>query len=293
MSALAFFLLAQGVVAKNNLGHLGYDPYAIDPFADPAHDILNPLRYIANNTLTGIATGTHFLCIAAFATGLALRFGMHKNPRSKGIYIAEYLFVVLSPCAFIASEYVLAGRVARFLQAEKYLLVNPRKITRIFVSSDITTFLIQAVGGAVSLSANDTKLNLAGSRVFLAGLALQLLSFLIFTVIFTVFMWRIRTHSPEIWNKDQGVVWHRDWRALAVVMVISCIGVLIRSVFRVVELSEGYQGALTRSEPLFYALDTLPLFIAILVYCPPFFPGQFIPSSLPEESKEVVDEASQ
>ena len=42
------------------------------------------------------------------------------------------------------------------------------------------------------------------------------------------------------------------------------------------ELSGGFQGPLTRSEPFFYGLDTLPLFIAISVYVP-FWPGRFIP----------------
>lgn len=52
----------------------------------------------------------------------------------------------------------------------------------------------------------------------------------------------------------------------------------IRSTYRVVELSGGFQGPLTRSEPFFYGLDTLPLFIAISVYIP-FWPGRFIPGT--------------
>jgi hypothetical protein len=32
----------------------------------------------------------------AFTLGLATRFGLHKNPQSHGLYIVEYLFVVLS-----------------------------------------------------------------------------------------------------------------------------------------------------------------------------------------------------
>ena len=74
----------------------------------------------------------------------------------------EYMFVVLSvsslrvvlriishasilkPCAFIAADYVLLGRLAKHLNADKHLLVRSRRITITFVTSDITTFLIQA-----------------------------------------------------------------------------------------------------------------------------------------------------
>ena len=96
-----------------------------------------------------------------FALGLSIRFGLHLHPQSKGLYIIEYLFVVLSvrlyavhfvgaifthfrqPCAFIAADYVLLGRISKHLGADEYLLVPSRRITIVFVASDITTFLIQ------------------------------------------------------------------------------------------------------------------------------------------------------
>jgi len=81
---------------------------------------------------------------------------------------------------------------------------------------------------------------------------------------------------------------------LAAALNISCIGILVcaliaqlehylrawicpevRSGFRVVELSEGFQGRLATSEAFFYGLDTLPLFVAISIYIP-FWPGRFI-----------------
>ncbi|KZV89897.1 hypothetical protein EXIGLDRAFT_136670 [Exidia glandulosa HHB12029] len=79
-----------------------------------------------------------------FALGLALRFGIHSQPRSHGLYIAEYPFIVLSPCAFIAAEYVLLGRLAHFLCADEHLLIRPPHITKVFVLSDLSTFLVQA-----------------------------------------------------------------------------------------------------------------------------------------------------
>ncbi|KAF9075731.1 RTA1-like protein [Rhodocollybia butyracea] len=287
-------------------------PRPADPFADPRHDPYNPLKYIASNTLTAIAFslvlfvaivqswytwkyGAKFMLsmtIGAytFAFGISTRFGLHLHPESKGLYIVEYLFVVLSPCAFIAAEYVLLGRLARHLRCDKYLLVTARRITVTFISSDISTFLIQAIGGALSISANDEPLALAGSRVFLAGLALQLLSFLTFTCIFLFFLYRVRKCEPEVYVQDQQLVWYKDWRALAGTMIVSCIGILIRSVYRTIELSEGFQGRLATSEPFFYGLDTLPLFIAIVVYLP-FWPGRFIPrAGVPVAVRESEEE---
>ena len=59
--------------------------------------------------------------------------------------------------------------------------------------------------------------------------------------------------------------------------------------YRTIELSEGFQGRLATSEPFFYGLDTLPLFIAIVVYLP-FWPGRFIPPFTELAEKENLGE---
>ncbi|EJD05847.1 RTA1-like protein [Fomitiporia mediterranea MF3/22] len=283
---------------------------APDPYTDPRNDPCNVLKYIASNVLTGIAFGLYLsvgLChifstlkwgakwmsamtvgIFTFVIGLGCRFGLHSNPQSKGIYIAEDLFILLSPCAFIAADYVLLGRLARRLDKSNYLWVSPQKVTTVFVLSDVSTFLIQAAGGAISVVANDQKTNDLGSNVFLAGLVLQLASFSVFTIMFLRFMQRIYTNDPETWNRDatQQKPWYRDWRTLAFALFVSCIGIIIRSVFRVVELSQGFTGALATDEAAFYGLDTLPLFIAVAVYVP-FWPGRFIPK---EPIKDLGDD---
>jgi len=221
-----------------------------------------------------------------FALGIGARFGLHSMPESRGLYIVEYIFVVLSPCAFIAANYVLLGRLARHVDCSKYLLVPAKRITIIFIASDISTFLIQAVGGTLSISANDSKANKAGSHIFLAGLALQFLSFFTFTCIYLTFLYRVHKRQPEIWTMDSGKKWYWDWRTLAGALFVSCIGILIRSVYRTVELSQGFGGHLSTVEAFFYGLDTLPLFLAIVIYIP-FWPGRFIRSTVKPVDEEM------
>ncbi|KAJ8086698.1 hypothetical protein PM082_005521 [Marasmius tenuissimus] len=276
-----------------------------DPFADPKHDPYNPLRYIASNTLTAIAFslilsvallqtwcvrkwgGKYMLSMTigayTFAFGLSIRFGLHQHPQSKGLYIVQYLFVVLSPCAFIAATYVLLGRLASHLSCDRHLLVSPRRVTIIFVASDVITFLIQAAGGGTT-TANDLDLIRIGSKIFLAGLALQLASFVVFTAMYLIFLYRVYSYDRDVWEMDKSKKWYNDWRTLGAMLFVSCIGILIRSVFRTVELSEGFGGHLSTTEAYFYTLDTLPLFIAIVVYVP-FWPGRFIQSKTAEKEE--------
>lgn len=207
-------------------------PKTADPFADPKHDLNNPLRYIPSNALSAVGvafylivsvtmvwllnksrwSARYMLCViiggfgacAAFrhATAKEFCFDMFDDLGcSDGLWSCDALrscqaagfkrdihrripvrrltptyfslypthpslvrFVVLSPCAFIAGNYILLGRLSRHLNVGHYLLVNPAKITKIFVASDITTFLIQASGGGLS-TADNVSTAIAGSHV--------------------------------------------------------------------------------------------------------------------------------
>ncbi|CAL1712149.1 unnamed protein product [Somion occarium] len=271
-------------------------PRPADPYADPANDPYNPLRYIPSNVLTALALVLYLLIAltqmfmmwkiggkymttlviaeCAFCIGFGFRFALHSNPESKGIYIAEYLFIILSPCGFIAADYVLLGRLSRWLNCDSHLLITPRRITLVFVLSDVVTFLVQAAGGAISIS-NNVDTAKFGSHLALAGLALQLASFVFFTLVFTLFVFRVYKHEHRIWTRDSGKPIHQDWRILACALLISCVGILVRSTYRTIELSQGYLGSLSTTEGFFYGLDTLPLFVAVVVYVP-FWPGRFI-----------------
>ncbi|KAH7343267.1 RTA1-like protein [Rhizoctonia solani] len=292
LKPLSLLAVLLGVVAAARPGL----PPPGDPFADPYNDPYNPLRYIPSNVLTGVSFALYFLTATAlalcmrkwggkwmlcliigsytFSLGLALRFGLAKDPHSKGIYIAEYLFVVLSPCAFLAADYIVLGRLAEHLNAGHYLFIRPDRVMKFFLASDLFTFAVQACGGGMSTSNDLDKLRI-GQKIFLAGLALQLASFALFSALYIVFLIRIYKFAPEIWHHQTPVPWYRNWKTLAAALALSCVGILIRSVFRTIELSEGFRGHLATTESLFYGLDTYPLFVAVAIYVP-FWPGRFI-----------------
>ncbi|KAB5592102.1 Protein RTA1 [Ceratobasidium theobromae] len=274
-----------------------------DPFVDPRNDPYNPMRYIPSNVLTGVSFALYvitatalglcmrkwgarwMLCLVVgcytFSIGLALRFGLAKNPHSKAIYIVEYLFVVLSPCAFLAADYILLGHLVQHLNAGQYLFIRPNRVTKIFLISDLVTFAVQACGGGMSTS-NDLDRLTTGQNLFLAGLAMQMASFALFSALYIVFLVRVYRNAPEVWHHNPPVPWYQNWKTLAIALGLSCVGILIRSVYRTVELSQGFHGHLATTESLFYGLDTYPLFVSVAIYVP-FWPGRFISESNPSD----------
>ncbi|CAE7232048.1 unnamed protein product, partial [Rhizoctonia solani] len=246
----------------------------------------NPLHYIPNKPLA-VVSGLLYLAIPAicllwcrkrwarymltvmiggicYAIGQFMRLPFGDHSDQLGFYIVMNMFTVLSPCAFIATAYMLLGRLAIHLDADQYLLVKSRIITKLFLTSDIVTLLIQAGGGSMAASASAGKI---GTKIFLIGLIIQLISFCAYMVVYAVFLHRMKTNRPEECVLPRNSAeFFSHWTALAGALIVSCVGILIRSIFRTVENAQGFGGYLATHELYFYVLDTLPLFIAILVF---------------------------
>ncbi|KAJ1305726.1 hypothetical protein OPQ81_010460 [Rhizoctonia solani] len=200
-----------------------------------------------------------------YAAGLILRFVIGDQAiagKFIGLYILMTLSTLLSPCAFIAVVYMLLGRLALSLDADEYLLIKAKYLAKLFVFSDIATLIIQAIGGFRAADA-DPETARSGSRILLVGLIAQLASFALYIIVFVVFLYRMNANRPE---ESKLLADRREffnpWKTLAKSIVVSCIGILVRSIFRTIESLQGPGGHLSTHEVYFYVLDALPLLIA-------------------------------
>jgi hypothetical protein len=91
-----------------------------------------------------------------------------------------------------------------------------------------------------------------GTNTMIAGIAFQMLTISVFVFFFCNFLYRSRHATLP-----------RAVKLLTIATVISVIFIYIRSVYRVVELSQGWNGYLISHEPYFIALDGM-----LLIPCP-------------------------
>ncbi|KZP15033.1 hypothetical protein FIBSPDRAFT_1048403 [Athelia psychrophila] len=247
-----------GFVPKRSLAYVGLICYGIVSLAFLTFLVTRPPRYM--------------LVIAIGSTSMALGFAFREifigDPYSEGKFIIQDLLILLSPCFFLAGDYMILSRLAVSLTtpstpvSEKCLMIPATRISKIFVWGDVATFLIQAIGGSMTTQAAHANL---GKKIALIGLILQLVSFGLFTCLLIAFGLRVRKLFPEVWalsSRTGG----KDWRILLVVTGITCIGILVRSAFRILEFSQGGTGYITMHEAFFYLFDSLPLFLAISLY---------------------------
>ncbi|KAJ6449513.1 RTA1 like protein-domain-containing protein [Mycena vitilis] len=231
------------------------------------------------------------------AIGFVVRILVHSSPTSMGLNIVTTLLILLSPCLYLAQDYMILGRLAVLFGPEvskKAMLIAPTRIATIFVWSDVVTFLIQAIGGAMSTSSTVATIDL-GNTIVIAGLGVQLASFGLFTTLVISFGLRVRNHFPKVWNAtgNQGfAAFSRspvaDWHLLYYTLCLSCVSILIRSIFRMAEFIQGHKGYISTHEAFFYCFDALPLWIAMTLYCAVWPPRFLHPRTAKGEEVELT-----
>nr|XP_018266536.1 uncharacterized protein I303_00511 [Kwoniella dejecticola CBS 10117]OBR88694.1 hypothetical protein I303_00511 [Kwoniella dejecticola CBS 10117] len=205
------------------------------------------------------------------AMGFGVRIKMTSQPDSLGVYVGTTLLTLLSPCAFLANDYIILPRLARWLDAEEQLFMPASRVVKTFVWSDVVTFLLQAAGGGMSAMQSEGSQK-AGLYIALVGLVIQCVSFMLFISLASIWGYRVRRTSK--WTSkptnSQGftVTLRRmeDWRIILYAVLWTGLGIMIRCIFRVIEYAEGFDGNLRTTEWAFYVLDALPLFLAISVW---------------------------
>ncbi|KAJ7439770.1 RTA1 like protein-domain-containing protein [Mycena latifolia] len=225
--------------------------------------------------------------MTAMAGGFAVRILVSHNPTSLGLNIGSTLLILLSPCLFLGLDYMILGRLAALFGPEvtsKSMFIAPARIATIFVWSDVLTFVVQALGGSMTTSKKHDTIQL-GNTIALVGLSLQLVSFALFVALVVVFGSRVRARFPQVWHSRGhspftafGSEYISDWRILYYALCFSCVAILIRSIFRMAEFIQGHAGYLSTHEAYFYALDSLPLWLAMTLYAA-VWPPRFLNSS--------------
>jgi hypothetical protein len=215
-----------------------------------------------------------------------------------GAYVASQVFLVLSPNLLQAANYCTAGKISLLsgMSQEKRIL-KPRVLASVFIIVDVLALLIQAIGitiwatskGSGEPSPDQIKL---GSWITVGGLAVQLISFCVFTFLA---IWIQR--SPK--NSLKGTPEHRK---VFTGLYLTILFVSIRNIFRFVEFVQGAvltwpvlnpdTYIISEKQVLFYCLDTLPIllcFISFIVYNPSNLLPKYIVDSKTGERMEVGD----
>jgi hypothetical protein len=187
--------------------------------------------------------------------GYAARYLSAKKPDNLPLYVAQTLLILLPPSLYAATIYMIYGRIVLLVNAPDASVIGPGKVTKIFVTGDVISFLIQAAGGAIIAQAGHQDL---GKKVVLTGLFCQLLFFGFFLIIAVIFDRRMASSSIRYSIPKYG---KQTWRALLRLLFVAAVIIIARCVYRIVSFSGGSKGTLMKHEVWMYVGDSAPMFI--------------------------------
>ncbi|TPX11702.1 uncharacterized protein E0L32_007681 [Thyridium curvatum] len=166
--------------------------------------------------------------------------------------------ILLAPVLLAATIYATLGRVISGVNADKYAIVRPRWITRLFVTGDILSLLVQ--GSAAGLMLMEGRMK-TGQNIVILGLVIQILLFGLFCLTAALFHVRMR-RCPTEGHRSGGEEWERQIYRLYGVSAL----VMFRSVFRLVEFIMGYNAYLLTHEWPLYVFDSAPMLAVMIIF---------------------------
>ncbi|EAW09655.1 RTA1 domain-containing protein [Aspergillus clavatus NRRL 1] len=165
--------------------------------------------------------------------GWAARTWSAECPYNMTAFLMQISTLIIAPTFFTAGIYVLLGRFITLLGRESSC-IGPNLYLWIFVTCDIVSLVVQAIGGGMASAATD-KVNgdtAPGTHVMVAGIVFQMASITIFVVLAADFV--RRTLRRRLLQSMTGSI-----VPLLAAMVFSVVCIYIRSIYRTIELSEG------------------------------------------------------
>ncbi|OXV05515.1 hypothetical protein Egran_06717 [Elaphomyces granulatus] len=221
--------------------------------------------------------------------GWAGRTWSSQCPYNGNAFLMQISTLIIAPTFFTAGVYVLLGRLIAILGRSSSML-SPTLYLWIFCTCDVLSLVIQAVGGGMaSIASNNGSDTKPGTDTMVAGILFQLGSITIF-VFFAVDFIRRTMKQHVLHTMSRTVV------PLLVSMVLSITCIYIRSIYRTIELLQGWKGFLITHEGYFIALDGAMMVLAVSVFNF-IHPGCFLPqnetvgSSRDSVDKEIPTEA--
>ncbi|ADV22296.1 Hypothetical protein CGB_E0640C [Cryptococcus gattii WM276] len=238
------------------------------------------------------------------------RYWSNQNILYNPPFLMQIITLIIAPVFFsglpqqlivrllLAWDYTVLGIAIQNL-GRQYSMLTPKLYVAVFVTCDIISLILQAVGGGWAASST-FPVPKAPTNIMVAGIIFQLVSMVIFSFLACDFMYRAWRKKPyqrklrqlvdgpiretglganegEKYNAEveRGAIVRGWWWVMAGTAICSLM-IIVRGVYRSVELVQGWNGYVISREVFQDCLDGIPMFIAI-ASINVFHPGFFLP----------------
>ncbi|KAK6836958.1 Sphingoid long-chain base transporter [Apiospora arundinis] len=215
------------------------------------------------------------------------RVMLHQNIFSFNAFLIYLIPLTIAPAFITASMYLCLARIIHVLDPTlRYTRLKPMAYTWIFVTFDFIALVLQGAGGGITATGDGDKAKVdMGVNIMIAGLAFQVFSLVAFSVLCMDFGWRLRKGQRE-WRRasvatnDTADLEDRyrslrntvAFKGLLYALAAAVLLIIIRSVYRLIELQDGFSGELANNELVFMIIEG-PMVILACAALVTFHPG--------------------
>jgi len=193
--------------------------------------------------------------------GWAGRTWSSKCPYQTTPFLLQITTLIIAPTFFTAGIYIILGRLIRTF-GRRVSPISPAAYLYIFCTVDVASLVVQAVGGGMASIAyektppGDTA---SGTHIMVAGILFQLASICVFAFLFTYVILRALRSRGEMLAQ-------RKIQYIIAATIFAVVFIVIRSIYRTIELLQGWSGYLISTERYFIALDGAMMILAVGVF---------------------------
>jgi len=217
------------------------------------------------------------LCGMLEVIGWAGRLWSSFSPLKGTPFKIQIVATILGPTPLLAANFVIFGVIIDRLGVQ-FSRLSPRSYTMFFLTCDIISLVVQGVGGGMAAVASGNGQNPAkGGHVMLGGIAFQLFVIIVYSFCAGEFFMRYLRNQPIIraaesgddakskYSSDsngRGEMGHK-MQLMVVALGFSTLLLVIRAVYRTIELSGGWNGKIFGTQVLFNVLDGAMITLAM------------------------------
>jgi len=214
------------------------------------------------------------LCGVGEVIGWGGRLWSSFEPNRLDPFLMQITSTIIAPSFLTAALFKIVGDII-ILLGPKYSRLKPVTYLIVFITLDVAALVVQAIGGAKASQAaetnNDPKL---GGDIMLYGIVVQLIGVTLFVACTAELLVRFVLDKPirRRWffgkpadstiEAEHKVIDSKTTLMLLSVAFITIL-VYIRSIYRTIELSNGWDGRIIQNETYFNVLDAGAICLAM------------------------------
>ncbi|KAL1744578.1 RTA1 like protein-domain-containing protein [Schizophyllum fasciatum] len=197
--------------------------------------------------------------------GWAGRYASSQDVTQKWAFQAQIICTIVGPTPLLAANFVVLGHIIEIL-GPAYSRLSPKRYGYIFCTGDVVSLVVQGLGGGVASAAfsngDDPE---KGGNIMLAGILFQMFCLIAFTVCFIEYFYRYFVDRPL--KARNGPVKRarmtQNVRIMTLGLTFTILVIFVRSIYRTIELLNGWQGRIITTEVYFVVMDALMVVLAM------------------------------